>query len=89
VPDGIVLNADGAVWLANPVAPECVLIAEGGVVLGVIDTEQPCYACTLGGEDGRTLFMFTAPTSLAPELGAPPMGKLLVSRVNVPHSGRP
>ena len=63
VPDGACLDADGAVWFANAIAPECVRIAEGGEVLEVIDTGQPCYACMLGGDDGRTLFMLTAATS--------------------------
>ncbi len=89
VPDGIALNADGAVWVANAVAPECVLIAEGGEVLDVIETGQPCFACMLGGDDGRTLFMMTAPTSVPPEQGAPPMGKLLVVDGLSPHAGYP
>ena len=62
-PDGICLNANGAIWIANPAAPECVLIAEGGDVLDVVETEHPCFACMLGGDDGRTLFMLTAPTT--------------------------
>lgn len=45
VPDGIALNADGNIWVANPIAPECVLVAEGGKVLEVIDTGVPCFAC--------------------------------------------
>src|SRR5688572_4011700 len=60
VPDGICLDADGAIWVANPIAPQCVRIAEGGEVLETIDTGAPCYACMLGGDDGKTLFMLTA-----------------------------
>jgi sugar lactone lactonase YvrE len=89
VPDGIALDANGAIWIANPIAPECVLIAEGGKVLEVIDTAMPCYACMLGGTDGRTLFMLTAPTSLAHEAAASPKGKLLIATVEVPHAGLP
>jgi sugar lactone lactonase YvrE len=89
IPDGIALDADGAIWIANPVAPECALIAEGGEVKEVIDTGQPCYACMLGGDDGRTLFMLTAPSSLAHEAEAAPKGKLLVATVDAPHAGRP
>jgi sugar lactone lactonase YvrE len=43
-PDGICLDAEGAIWIANPMAPECVRIAEGGAVLEVIETALPCYA---------------------------------------------
>jgi len=89
VPDGICLDASGAIWVANPIAPECALIAAGGAVLEVIDTGDPCYACMLGGEDGRTLFMLTAPTSLAHEAAASPKGKLLVATVDTPHAGLP
>jgi sugar lactone lactonase YvrE len=89
VPDGICLDADGAIWVANPIAPECARIAEGGEVLEVIDTTMPCYACMLGGEDGRTLFMLTAPSSIAHEAAAAPRGKLLVATVDAARAGRP
>ena len=45
VPDGIALDANGNIWIANPIAPECALIAPGGKVLDVIDTGAPCQ-CT-------------------------------------------
>jgi len=89
VPDGIALDADGAVWIANPLAPECALITEGGDVVEVIDTGMPCYACMLGGDDGRTLFMLTAPSSIADIAAAAPLGKLLVTSVDAPRAGLP
>jgi sugar lactone lactonase YvrE len=89
VPDGIALDANGNIWIANPIAPECALIAPGGKVLEVVNTGQPCYACMLGGDDGRTLFMLTAKTSLAHEAAAAPNGNLLIATVDAPHGGRP
>ena len=89
VPDGIALDAEGAIWIANPIAPECVRIAQGGEVLEVIDTGQPCYACMLGGDDGRTLFMLTAKSSIAHEAAEAPSGKLLIATVDAPRAGRP
>jgi len=89
VPDGITLDVDGHIWIANPIAPECALLAEGGDVLEVIDTGQPCFACMLGGEDGRTLFMLTARASAATQAAASPTGRLLIATVDVPHAGRP
>jgi sugar lactone lactonase YvrE len=89
VPDGITLDANGNIWIANPIAPECVLIAQGGEVLEVIDTSQPCYACMLGGDDGRTLFILTAQSSIAHEAAATPTGKLLIATVDAPHAGLP
>ncbi len=88
-PDGIALDAENAIWIANPLAPECARIAQGGAVLEVIDTGEPCYACMLGGEDGRSLFMLTARTSVGHEAAASPTGKVLVAEVEVPHAGRP
>jgi sugar lactone lactonase YvrE len=89
VPDGICLNAEGHIWIANPIAPECALIARGGEVLEVIDTGQPCFACMLGGEDGRTLFMLTAKTSNGREAAAEATGKIVVATVDAPHAGLP
>ncbi len=89
VPDGIALDANGNIWIANPVAAECALIAPGGEVLEVVDTQQQCYACMLGGEDGRTLFMLTAKSSIAHEAAAQPTGQLLITTVDAPHAGHP
>ena len=89
VPDGICLDADGAIWIANPIGPQCVRIAEGGKVLEVIDTGQNCYACMLGGEDGRTLFMLTAASADHDAAAATQTGKILVATVQSPGAGRP
>jgi sugar lactone lactonase YvrE len=89
LPDGICLDAEGAIWIANPIAPECARIAEGGRVLEVIDTGMPCYACMLGGSDGRTLFMLTAPSSLPSQVAARPLGRIVVAEVDAPHAGLP
>lgn len=89
VPDGIALDADGAIWIANPIAPECVRIGEGGKVLEVIDTGQPCFACMLGGDDGRTLFMLTAASSDHEAAAKAQTGKILVAEVDSPRAGRP
>ncbi|MBS0333614.1 MAG: SMP-30/gluconolactonase/LRE family protein [Proteobacteria bacterium] len=89
VPDGICLDAEGAVWVANPIAPECVRVAPGGEVLETIETGLPCYACMLGGEDGRTLFMATSRPATAQEGGGKPRGQIEVAAVDVAHAGTP
>ena len=89
VPDGICLDAEGAIWIANPIAPECVRIAQGGEVLEVIDTGQPCYACMLGGEDGRTLFMLTAASSDHEQAASARTGRILVAHVDSSRAGLP
>lgn len=88
-PDGICLDADGNVWIANAIAPECVLVAPGGSIVSTVSTDQPCYACMLGGEDGRTLFMMTAPSSLAEVASASRQGHLMTATVGTPRAGRP
>lgn len=83
-PDGICLDADGDVWVANPLAPECFLVAEDGGVVDVVDTGEPCYACALGGPDGRTLFTLTAPGLKAADA---PRGAVRAVRVDTPGAG--
>jgi sugar lactone lactonase YvrE len=89
VPDGICMNADGNIWIANAVGHECVLITEGGEVLEVVNTSQNCYACMLGAEDGKTLFMLTAQSSHAEIAGANRAGKIEVTEVASPRAGYP
>jgi sugar lactone lactonase YvrE len=89
VPDGICLDAEGAIWVANPIAPQCLRIAEGGEVLEVIDTGQPCYACMLGGADGRTLFMLTAASSDHEAAATTATGRILVATVDAGRAGLP
>ncbi|MGI9246948.1 MAG: SMP-30/gluconolactonase/LRE family protein [Steroidobacteraceae bacterium] len=88
-PDGICLDAEGRVWIANAIAPECVLVAAGGAIVATVQTSQPCFACMLGGEDGRTLYMLTAPTSVAAVAAASRQGRIEAARVDTPGAGRP
>ncbi|MFT3729618.1 MAG: SMP-30/gluconolactonase/LRE family protein [Terricaulis sp.] len=86
VPDGIALDAEGAIWVANPTANECVRVKEGGEIAVIVDTGAPCYACMLGGDDGRTLFMLTAAGLDAAKEAT---GKIVVAQVDAPRAGRP
>ena len=88
-PDGICLDADGAIWVANPVINECFRVAEGGDILDVIETDNRCFACMLGGPDRRTLFMLTSRYSLAVEAAVHRTGNVLIADVDVPGAGLP
>jgi sugar lactone lactonase YvrE len=57
VPDGICLDADGAVWYADVPNKRCVRVREGGEALATIELDRGCFACALGGPDRRTLFV--------------------------------
>ena len=89
IPDGICLDSEGAVWFANPMAAECVRIAEGGEVLDVVDTGNLCFACMLGGDDGKTLFMLTADSADAHVASVKPTGRIVTCTVGVARAGRP
>jgi sugar lactone lactonase YvrE len=89
VPDGIALDSTGAIWVADAFAPECARIAPGGEVLETIATSQNCFACMLGGDDGRTLFMMTAPTSVPETAAAAPKGRVEIATVEAAHAGLP
>ena len=89
VPDGCCLDAEEAVWVASPTSNDVIRLAEGGDVLERIGTERAAYACMLGGEDGRTLFVCTA-ESADPEVTATNRtARIEAVVVSVPHAGRP
>jgi sugar lactone lactonase YvrE len=88
-PDGIALDADGAVWIAAASTPRAMRIAEGGEVLEVIETSQNCFALMLGGPEGRHLFMMTAPASESFEVADRTDGKIELVEISVPHAGTP
>ena len=83
-PDGIAIDRDDCVWVANAIAPEVVRVAEGGAVLDRVTTSQNAFACALGGPDGTTLFACTAPTSTATEVEHVRNGRIEIATVEIP-----
>jgi sugar lactone lactonase YvrE len=93
--DGICTDAEGAVWCSAVAADGSNLVQrvrEGGEIIDRIEVDRPCYACMLGGEDGRTLFMVVqewfGPDRMD-ELIEAKTGQILTARVAVPHAGWP
>jgi sugar lactone lactonase YvrE len=87
--DGICLDAEGAVWVANALAPECLRVAEGGEVLARVETSRTAFACMLGGADRKTLCVMTAPTSDRFVVADVLEGQVETARVEVAGAGRP
>ena len=89
LPDGACLDAEGAVWVASPTTNDVIRLKEGGAVLDRITAEQGCFACMLGGEDLRTLFVLTAAGSDAADAKRLRAGRIETARVEVPGAGLP
>ena len=90
VPDGICLDAEGAVWYADVPNKRCVRVREGGEVLQVIDVDRGCFACALGGADGRTLYIVAAEYHGAAMPGEDQRtGQLLAAPAPAPAAGWP
>ena len=90
VPDGICLDAEGAVWYADPLNCEVVRVEEGGRVLQKLSTGQEgAFACVLGGQDGRNLYVCTYTESASVDPSAPRVGSILLAKVDVPTAGSP
>jgi sugar lactone lactonase YvrE len=89
-PDGICIDADNAIWYADVPNKRCVRVREGGEVLQTIDLDRGCFACMLGGPDGRTLFMMAAewPGAINEEGGAR-TGQLVTVKAPAPGVGWP
>lgn len=87
-PDGCALDAEGAIWMADAFGAGCFRVAEGGEILDSVVASQPVFACALGGPEGRTLHLITAP-GFGPSAAGSGAGRIEVVDVDVPGAGWP
>ncbi len=88
VPDGICLDAEGAIWVASPRSAEVLRVKHGGEVTDRVKVKTQAFACMLGGADRKTLFVLTA-ANVPRGLLRKPSGRIETVRVDVPGAGLP
>jgi sugar lactone lactonase YvrE len=91
-PDGICLDAEGAVWTQTLAGNVCLRVREGGQVLESIELDRSPFACMLGGPDGLTLFILAAEwrgIDKVDEALAARTGQVLITRAPAPRAGWP
>jgi sugar lactone lactonase YvrE len=89
-PDGICVDAEGAVWYATVPGRRCARVADGGQVLQTVRLDRGGFACVLGGPDRRTLFVTAAQWRPdLPELVPAGSGRICAAPVSVAGAGWP
>ena len=89
IPDGICLDEDGCIWVASPYSREVLRMRAGGEVVERIPTEQLAAACMLGGDDRKTLYVFTAESTDPSVCRANRTARIQSVRVEVAGAGLP
>lgn len=84
LPDGCCLDAEGAIWVADAGGNCVIRVKEGGEITDRIDTGLGAFACMLGGDDGRSLYICVAEAA-----DGTVKGRIDMQRVEIPHAGLP
>ncbi|MGZ5399629.1 MAG: SMP-30/gluconolactonase/LRE family protein [Nocardioides sp.] len=89
-PDGISLDAEGCVWLANPEGRYAVLrVREGGEVVERLELDTNAYAVMLGGPERRRLFISASDSHDPAQIAQAASATLRTIDVDVPGAGTP
>jgi len=85
-PDGMCADAQGAIWVCSFNTGEVLRLTEGAQITHRLEFPGSAVACTLGGEDGRTLYITTYDGSIPDQQARKRLGVLHTVRVAVPAS---
>jgi sugar lactone lactonase YvrE len=88
-PDGICLDAEGAIWFADALGRACLRVQEGGEVVDRVETGRGCFACMLGGPDRRALYLMLAESTQSAVVGERRDAQVAAVDVDVPGGGLP
>jgi sugar lactone lactonase YvrE len=88
-PDGICLDAEGAVWVAAPEPGEVLRVLKGGAITHRVQVSTRPYACMLGDPQRRTLFVCTAESTIPGRGRRQVGGRIEIVEVEVPGDGLP
>ena len=89
-PDGICLDAEGAIWVSCAFQDEFVRVRDGGEITHRVPVDgRRAIACMLGGSERRTLFLLTAETSIEDLAQGKSVGFVETVSVETPGAGLP
>ncbi len=92
-PDGCTLDEEEGIWFSDAVGKQIVRVIGSGDIDDPstirMGTPNNTYACTLGGDDGQTLFVLTADDSSPDVVAGTGTGAIYSTRIEVAHAGRP
>jgi sugar lactone lactonase YvrE len=86
-PDGICVDAEGAIWYADVATGRCVRVREGGQVLDAVELDRGAFSCTLSRDGQPTLYVVGQQWRGASS--AEPTGQVVAFPAPAPGAGRP
>ncbi|HEX4016735.1 MAG TPA: SMP-30/gluconolactonase/LRE family protein [Frankiaceae bacterium] len=89
-PDGICLDAEGAIWSADPVAKRLIRVRPGGEIMQTVEFDgATVVAAALGGADRRTLLACVTDDWRREGATTRRRAKIVAVAVDVPGAGKP